>query len=211
MNLSDILTGRRSVRKFKPDHPGRDRIEELIRMAITAPSASNSQPWRFFVTDSREVIDRMAHAVDAAVDRIVRHIEADLMQTFRSYGDYFIRFKNAPVVVTAAYREIVVLSNLVNSEISPIDLESIRVMECNSGLTSTSLAIQNLMLYAHSTGIGTACMTGPLIAADDLQKILSIPDSWHIAAVIAIGFADEEPAPTKRKTAEAVLRWVPNG
>ena len=46
------------------------RAEGSIEMAVTAPSASNKQPWRFFVTDDRSIIDRMAEEVQQAVDRI---------------------------------------------------------------------------------------------------------------------------------------------
>jgi Nitroreductase family len=49
MTLRETMISRRSVRSFKSEHPGRERIQELIDIAITAPSASNKQPWRFFV------------------------------------------------------------------------------------------------------------------------------------------------------------------
>jgi nitroreductase len=211
MTLRETMISRRSVRSFKPEHPGREQIQELIEMAITAPSASNKQPWRFFVTDDRSTIDKMAEAVSGAVDQIVAHIEPQYIDAFRAYGDYFVRFQNAPVVITATFREIAVLSNLLKTDLPKDSFETIRRMEYYSGLTSTSLAIQNLMLYAHSNGLGTSCMTGPLVAAEELKTILSIPASWDLAALIAVGYADEEPAVTTRKPAESVLRWANGG
>jgi len=208
MTVEEAMKTRRSVRRFRIDHPGRERIESLIELAVTAPSASNKQPWRFFATDNRQTIERMAEAVQEAVDRIVQHIDSSYMDAFRAYGDYFVRFKTAPVVIVVAYREIVVLSNLVDSDLEKEDLEQIRMMEFNSGLTSTSLAIENLLLSAHSSGLGASCMTGPLVAANTIKSILAIPDSWNIAAVIAVGYPDEEPQPTGRKSAEVVLRWA---
>ncbi|MEW6733332.1 MAG: nitroreductase family protein [Acidobacteriota bacterium] len=202
------MRSRRSVRCFKREKPSRQMIEDLIDIAITAPSASNKQPWRFFVTDSSETIDCLAVAVQVAVDRIVEHIDKGFIETFRAYGDYFVRFRTAPVVIVPVFREIVVLSNLVNKDISSNDLACIRTMEFNSGLASTALAIQNLLLYAHEIGLGTSCMTGPLVALDSLKTILRIPDGWHIAAVIAVGYPDEEPKSPGRKSATAVLRWV---
>ncbi len=208
MNLRDVMISRRTIRRFKAEHPGRDRIEQLIEMAITAPSAGNRQPWRFFACDDRIRIDRMARAVQTEVDSIVQHVEPAYMDAFREYGDYFVRFQNAPVVIGAAFREIVVLSNLVDSRLHSSSFEQIRTMEFYSGLTSTSLALQNLLLYAHESGLGASCMTGPLVAANAIKEILGIPGVWNLAAVVAVGYPDEEPAPTNRKSTESVLRWV---
>jgi nitroreductase len=208
VTLRDALISRRSVRSFKPEHPGRNRIEELIEMAITAPSASNKQPWRFFITDDRITIDRMATAVSESLHEIVNHIEPQYIDAFQSYGDYFIRFSGAPVVIAAAFREIAVLSNLTGKSLPKNYFDEIRKMEYSSGLTSTSLAIQNLLLYAHSTGLGTSCMTGPLVAAEQLKTILNIPASWDLAALIAVGTPDEIPVNTTRKLPVSVIRWV---
>ena len=105
------------------------------------------------------------------------------------------------------FRELVVLSNLVDEAIDPADAQRTGAMEFNSGLISIGLALQNLMLYAHSIGIGTSCMTGPLLAADELRGALEVPETWRIAALVPTGYADEAPAPTKRKPVGSVIRW----
>jgi nitroreductase len=203
-----LLQSRRSIRRFKRERPQRALIESLIEAAVLAPSASNKQPWRFFIVDDAATIERMAQAVQSAVDRIVAHIEPQYMETFRVYGNYFVRFRDAPVVIVPAYRELVVLSNLVDAHTAQDDVQRIRAMELNSGLISTSLAVQNLMLYAHSIGLGSSSMTGPLLARDELKAILGVPESWHLAAVIPVGYPDEEPQPVPRKPVDAVIRWV---
>jgi nitroreductase len=202
------LQSRRSIRRFKRERPPRQTIESLIEAAVLAPSASHKQPWRFFIVDDAGIIDRMAQAVQAAVDRIVAHIEPQYMESFRAYGNYFVRFREAPVVIVPAYRSLVVLSNLVDTHTNADDVERIRAMELSSGLISTSLAVQNLMLYAHSVGLGSSSMTGPLLARDELKAILDVPDSWHIAALVPVGYPDEEPQPVPRKPVDAVIRWV---
>ena len=207
--IKDLMQSRRSVRRFRREKPTRPQIEELIEMAVTAPSASNKQPWRFFVTDDRFTIDRMAQAVCTAVERLGEHVEEIATDAFREYADHFVRFSEAPVVIVAAFREMTLLSHLVDSGIGENDLRRINVMERHSSLISTSMAVQNLLLYAHDTGLGASCMTGPMVAADEIKAILHIPDSWHIAAVIPVGFPDEKPEPTSRKPVRSVLRWVP--
>jgi coenzyme F420-0:L-glutamate ligase / coenzyme F420-1:gamma-L-glutamate ligase len=206
--IEELIRSRRSIRKFRAEAPERALIEKLIAVACLAPSASNKQPWRFFVTDDRATIDRMAAAVQASVDRVAAHVDERLMDAFRAYGDYFVRFREAPVVVVPAFKEMVVLSNMVDDATPAGDRENIDVLEFNSGLISTSLALQNLMLYAHSLGLGSSSMTGPLLAAPALKEILGIPGAWRIAAVVPVGYPAESPAPTARKEAGDVIRWI---
>jgi nitroreductase len=206
--IEELMRSRRSIRSFKKDALSRERVEELIEIAITAPSASNKQPWRFFVTDDRALIDAMADAVRDATERIAAHIPEESIGTFRNYGDYFVRFRAAPVVIVTVFRELLVLSNLVDDELGSDDRAQIRQMEFNSGLASTAMAMQNLLLYAHALELGASCMTGPMIAMDRIKTLMGIPNSWCIAGVIPVGYPDEQPTPPTRKSVDAVIRWV---
>jgi len=206
-DLDELMISRRTVRQFTAERPERALIEELIGMAITAPSASNNQPWRFFVVDSSVQIDRMARAVEQALASIVDHLDELGRETFRSYGDYFVRFRQAPVVIVPAYRPLTVLSQLVDAELASEELERIREMERSSGLVSTALAVQNLLLAAHARGLGASCLSGPLLAADALASLVGVPDGWSIAVLVALGYAAEQPAPTARKRVASVTRW----
>jgi nitroreductase len=47
--LKEIISNRRSIRRYQPDPVPRDLIHEVIDAARLAPSASNRQPWRFYV------------------------------------------------------------------------------------------------------------------------------------------------------------------
>lgn len=208
MKLEEAIRSRRSIRRYRAERPPRELVEKLIELAVCAPSASNKQPWRFFVADDAATIERMARAVQEAVERIARHVEPQFGDAFRAYGDYFVRFREAPVVIVPAFRELIVLSNLLDSSTGEIDRSTIRAMEFNSGLVSTSLALENLMLYAHSLGLGSSCMTGPLVAADAIKRLLGIPASWQVAACVPVGYPAESPEPVGRKAVDAVLRWV---
>ena len=97
--LHELMRTRRSVRRYRADPPDRASIEAVLASAITAPSASNKQPWRFLVVRNRETIARMASAVRDAVTRIAVAVEPDAEASFRAYGDYFTRFEQAPIVI----------------------------------------------------------------------------------------------------------------
>src|SRR5437867_632140 len=126
--IYELMKSRRSVRRFKPERPSRETILRLIEAAITAPSASNKQPWRWVIITNRGVIERLAAAVRNAVDHVARHIEPASEQAFRTYGDYFTRFENAPVVIVALFRSLTVLNNLVDSKLPDGDRARIHRM-----------------------------------------------------------------------------------
>jgi nitroreductase len=150
----------------------------------------------------------MAAAVRGAIDRIAEAIEPDFEESFRAYGDYFTRFEHAPVVIVPLCRPLTILSNLASDRIGAGDLERIRMMERDSGLAGTCMALQNLLLAAHAAGLGASGMTGPLVASDRLREILSVPPSWHIVALVPVGYAAEDPSPTVRKSVERVTQWI---
>ncbi|MHC4501873.1 MAG: nitroreductase family protein [Planctomycetota bacterium] len=206
--IYETMRSRRSVRRFKPDRPDRATILKLIEAAITAPSAGNRQPWRFLILTNRESIERLAGSVREAVDRVAHHIEPAWQASFRTYGDYFTRFEEAPAVIVPLSRSLTLLSNMVDQKLPGGDRERILALEARSGLIGTSLAIQNLLLMAHSLGLGASCMTGPLIAVDCIRRILDVPDSWQVVAMIPVGFPAEEPSPTERRPVDKVARWI---
>ncbi|WP_160720978.1 nitroreductase family protein [Bacillus sp. USDA818B3_A] len=54
-SLSDIMKERHSVRKYEADFKiSIEEIKDMIKVATTAPSSSNLQPWRFMVILDQE-------------------------------------------------------------------------------------------------------------------------------------------------------------
>ena len=58
MQFDDVILGRRSIRGYKPDPVPRALIEEIIGLAMRAPSSMYTQPWNFYVITG-EPLDRM--------------------------------------------------------------------------------------------------------------------------------------------------------
>ncbi|MGX7745307.1 nitroreductase [Rhodopseudomonas parapalustris] len=58
MQYDDVVRGRRSIRGYKPDPVPRELIEEILELAMRAPSSMNSQPWNFTVLTG-EPLDRI--------------------------------------------------------------------------------------------------------------------------------------------------------
>jgi len=49
MKFDDVILGRRSIRGYKPDPVPKALIEEVIGLAMRAPSSMNTQPWNFYI------------------------------------------------------------------------------------------------------------------------------------------------------------------
>lgn len=57
--LNNILT-RTSVRSYTKQPIEKEKVEQLLRAAMAAPTAANKQPWTFVVVDDRATLDSLA-------------------------------------------------------------------------------------------------------------------------------------------------------
>ena len=181
MELLDAIAQRRAVRDYAPDAVDGTTLDALIHAAVQAPSAIDSQPWRFVVVRQRALLDRIAH--EAKQWRLRSESSAELRAHLENPA--FHIFYHAPaLVLIAAEHE------------SPLVVE-----DC-------ALAAQNLMLAACDKGLGT-CWIG--FAQDYLsspagKELLGIPQAWVPVAPIIVG-RPRVPAPPHPRR-EPQVRWI---
>jgi nitroreductase len=60
MEALEVITSRRSVRKYTKKSVGEDVVRLLLGAAMSAPSAGNAQPWYFGVIDDRLLLEQIA-------------------------------------------------------------------------------------------------------------------------------------------------------
>ena len=58
MKYDEVVSGRRSIRGYKPDPVPQSLIKEVLGLAMRSPSSMNTQPWNFTVVTG-EVLDRI--------------------------------------------------------------------------------------------------------------------------------------------------------
>lgn len=56
--LTEIWT-RQSIRRYEDRTVEKEKLEELLRAAMHAPTARNTQSWRFMVIRNRKALDEM--------------------------------------------------------------------------------------------------------------------------------------------------------
>jgi len=62
MEVSEAIRNRKSVRRFSDAKVSDAAIKELLELAAQAPSAGNTQEWRFVVVRERETKQRLSEA-----------------------------------------------------------------------------------------------------------------------------------------------------
>ena len=57
MTILDDIRGRRSIRRYTQEPVSEDDLEDLLRAAMSAPSAGNEQPWHFVVIREKTLLE----------------------------------------------------------------------------------------------------------------------------------------------------------
>ncbi len=55
----NVILERRSIRKYTDKKVEESKIKELLKAAMSAPSAGNQQPWHFIVINDRNILDEI--------------------------------------------------------------------------------------------------------------------------------------------------------
>ncbi len=209
MDLFDAIKGRKSIRRFKPTPVPDEDVNKILDAGRLAPSANNSQPWRFVVIRDKALLKKMADAAREMVDRMLPYAEDEKQaQRLAAYkSSFYTFFENAPVVIAVFMEKYSAGTDrlLAKMGYSAGDIMRLRPLP---GLQSVSAAIQNMLLAAHSLGYGSCWMTGPLVAQEAFEKLLGYDKERFIVALLPVGVPDENPSARKRKQLEEIMKSI---
>ena len=204
------LRSRRSVRTFTTEPVDRDVLDRILSAAITAPSPTNRQPWRFAVVRSARMRACIVDAVAARTAEIKAIVaRSHHAEDFGNYGDFFHEpLASANVIVVPQYRPYPdLIANLIESGGGdPSKYSTASAMQAE--LVSTSTAIMALLLQAHAEGLGACMMAGPMVAKDDIHALLGINEPWQMVGAIALGYSAQAPTTMPRKPIDKVVDWI---
>ena len=221
MKFDEVVLGRRSCRGYKQEPVPRTLIEEILALAMRAPSSMNTQPWHFYVITG-EPLDRIRRGNTERIlaghpdSREFRkgapfagtHRERQVgvaKQLFSAMGiarddkdgrqDWVLRgFRqfDAPVCVIITYDRV-----LDGSDDTPFD--------CGAVATA-------LVNAAWSRGLGTVINSQGIMQSPVVREHAGIPDDQVIMKSIALGWPDESfPANavvSERKSVEEAAVFV---
>jgi len=190
-NLLDFLRMRRSVRNYKKNRPvSKKMVEKLIRAARYAPTGGNVQSLKHIIVDSRETLDELtSHLINIFKKRAdlcqdeealgaLDPIEANNLREFQPYFEVMLSeyeegidpfFYSAPMLI-----------------ITHADL-----LDTLCPLEDATLATYQMMLMAHSLGLGTCFVSNFYENGDKSQairEILAIPPESKILMAFVLGY-----------------------
>ncbi len=216
MDLIKTIKERKSFRAFKSDPIPREKIEEILRLSVLAPSAINLQPWEFIVVVGEEK------------ERLSRRLIKAYREKQISCGPGNV--KPLPKTIAKRGAKTLELMNPFFEEMKVNPDQFINEGSCNfygapvailicqddsfskAGLVDIGLTLGYFILAAHDFGLGT-CPIGLITAyGDDIKDILNIPENKNVVIGVALGFPDEESPINRfkspRENPDKVVKWI---
>jgi nitroreductase len=209
----EVVSTRRSVRRFTKTPISDEVLNACLDMAMLAPSSSNLQPWQFFVIESEEKRQKTVtycmgqNAAKTANKLIVVVARTDTWRQHAKDNIKYFPVKPVPKPVQDYYGKLIPLimtrgvmnvftpakwaltqatRKVRGAMVEPIyDADDLK----NWALISTSLAAENLMLALRAHGFDSCPMGG--FDEPQLKKLLDLNEEQHICMVIAAGERDE--------------------
>jgi nitroreductase len=218
---ASVVCGRRSIRGYLPKPVPRTLIEEVIAMAMRAPSSLNTQPWNFTVVGGAALdairqgnTERNLAGVPSSREfkasesyegaHRERQIEVakqlfaamDIARDDRKKRKEWVlrgfRQFDAPVSIIVTYDKV-----LAGNDIAPFDCGAV---------------INALVNAAWSRGLGCVINSQGIMQSPVVREHARIPDDQLIMMCIAMGWPDESfPANavvTGRKTMDEAVRFI---
>ena len=82
-----------------------------------------------------------------------------------------------------------------------------RKSERDLAVQSLGAAIQNMLLTAHSKGLGACWYCAPVFSKEMVRKVLRIPEEVEPQALIPLGYPAEKPLMPRRKSLGEIAFW----
>jgi nitroreductase len=204
MTMVDLLTKdaiekRRSIRKFKRDPVADEHIMALIETARLAPSASNTQPWRFKIVSDEKTKVKLAeaayHQSFVAQAPVVLVCCADLQGYFEGITARSQEFGKEGALEETMLR---VLRGRAEQ------LKTVNVQELAPSIAfNVAIAIEHIVLRALDFGLGSCWVR--MLDEQKIKAIFGWEDNIHVVALLPLGYPDEAPNPRKRRATEELI------
>ncbi len=194
MDFLKLIQERKSIRGFKPDPIPREKIEEILRLTILAPSAINLQPWEFIVVTGEERERLSRRLIKAYRERQIGCNPGNVKPLPKTYGK---RGAKTLQLMTPYFEEMKVSSDQFTNEGSCNFYGApVAILIClddsfpKTRMVDVGIALGYLVLIAHEFGLGT-CPIGLILAyEDEVKDLLNIPENKNLVIGLALGYPD---------------------
>ncbi len=196
-DLARLIASRRSCRNFKNNPVEPEVLRDLIKMAIFAPSGTNSQEWTFTCLSSRQTVLNFG----ISIKHFFQNLNKKAANPFLRKGLKLVGIKSLDAYYKEYYASVKdAMDEMENQNIDRLFHGATACILIGSGPQASCpkedamLAAGNILLAAHTMGLGS-CLIGFAVEAMKadkmIQKKIDIPKGERIHAVIALGYPDE--------------------
>jgi nitroreductase len=191
VNTLETIERRRSIRKFKQETIDRETIDRLLEAAVLAPSAKNSQPWRFTVIDEARRGEFLEVVRKGVANREAEGEEIGTIQ-------WSIRcIEQAPVTILVHNVDGIHPWKAREEHESWWDVATVQ---------SVGAAIQNMLLAATELGLGSLWIADVWEAYPEINAWLET--DHQLVSAVSFGYTDATPPVPARKPMKDVVRWL---
>jgi len=206
-SLDELVTRRRSIRKYKSEMPSEEWIEMMIHCATQAPSPSNTQPVRFLKIRSKKIKEDLHDSMVSGRRHFLKSLEKsggpkklkNWINSYYRFSEFMFRapllFAAGTVKSTTGFSRTLFEAGLLER----YDREDLDI--------TLGLALKGFILKGEALGLGSCILTAPLVFISNLGKIIGTEDV-DIRCFITVGFPDEVPGPIERKSVKEIYREV---
>ena len=175
MNAFELITTRRSTRKYLNKPLEKEKLDAVIEAGRHAPSGGNSQTTHFIVITDREILDKLAIMVkeEFAGWEITPGMYRSMEKTIRNArADKLIFHYNAPALIITANKK-----------------------DYTNNMADCACALENMMLMANALDLGS-CWINQLKWLSNAGKFneffhsLGMAEDELIYGAVSVGYAD---------------------
>jgi len=198
----ETIKGRRSVRSFLSKEVSDIVLERILDAARWAPSAHNSQPWRFIIVRDIKTKQILSEAMAERWNKDLKKDKTSTKECQNLIRGSIQRFTNPPIIIVVC----LTLDDM-NEYVDKKRYDAEFVM----AIQSVANSIQNMLLAVHVEGLGACWFCAPLFCQKSVRRSLGIPKDVYPQALITLGYPAEKPIVTTRKPLESIVyqnRWL---
>lgn len=196
MDAFELITTRRSTRRFKKEKPDQETLHQIVEAGRYAPSGGNNQTTHIFVIQDETILKQLAEmaaktfAAMEPEEGMYPSLLSSIMQSKK--GNYVFHY-NAPVLIVTANRK-----------------------DYGNNIADCACVLENMMIMANALDLGS-CWINQLKWLNEDQGVLTLfrklglTEDERIYGALSLGYAETEngmPERTPLKRKGNPVEWI---
>lgn len=205
MEIDEAIRGRRSIRRYENRPVSQELVREVLNAGTWAPSAKNDQQWRFTVLTGAAK-KKLTDLFRSELQTLSIMIGTEAMGSSLASCQIM---EQAPVLImvwNAGGKETEHVKQEIEESFSKEQGSKALALRHKADIQSVAAAVENMLLKAHSIGLGSLWICDIYYAVDALTKHLG--KKWELVAALTLGWPDAAPKPHFRRTLDEVAEFI---